>query len=110
MDLQKKILQDYRTLYPDLSLREISSRTGIQLTRVFRLFNGSPMKLCEYQVFHEMVEQVDLDRPELITLIKECESKLSANALSEVESLMKRKLALWKLLNVQQDQQVALAA
>lgn len=110
MDLQKKILQDYRTLYPNESLREISSKTGIQLTRVFRLFNGSSMKLAEYQTFHQLIEQVDLERPELVSLIKECEVKLSSKAINEVESLMKRKLALWKLLNVQNDQAAAVAA
>lgn len=110
MELQKKILQDYKTLYPNESLRETSSRTAIQLTRVFRLFNGSAMKLAEYEAFHRLIEQVDLERPELISLIKECEVKLSDKALFEVEALMKRKLSLWKLLNTQQYQDIAKAA
>lgn len=110
MELQKKILQDYKTLYQDESLRETAFKTGIQLTRVFRLFNGSAMKLGEYEVFHKLIEQVDLERPELISLIKECEVKLSDQALFEVENLMKRKLALWKLLNTQQYQDTAKAA
>ncbi len=55
MSLQKKILQQYRVLYPHQSLRDISKKTGIQLTRVFRLFNGAPMKLNEYEVFYEFV-------------------------------------------------------
>ncbi|MBY0518670.1 MAG: hypothetical protein K2P81_17300 [Bacteriovoracaceae bacterium] len=51
MSLQAKILSQYRKIYPHYTLREISSQTDIQLTRLFRLFNGAPMKLEEYEIF-----------------------------------------------------------
>ncbi len=55
MDLQTRILKDYRALYPGRPLRVTADQTGIQLTRVFRIFNGSPMKLHEYECFHRLV-------------------------------------------------------
>ena len=102
MNLQKKILNDYRALFPDETLREISAKTGIQLTRVFRIFNNSPMKLAEYEIFNGLIEQVDLDRPDLIELFKSCENKLGREAMNEIESMMHRKLRLWSLLNSHQ--------
>ena len=55
MCLQNRILKEYRTIFPRHTLRETSAHTGIQLTRIFRLFNGSAMKLNEYELFHKVV-------------------------------------------------------
>lgn len=55
MNLQTRILADYREVYPNHTLREISRKTEIQLTRIFRLLNGAPMKLAEYERFHELI-------------------------------------------------------
>lgn len=57
MELQFKILSDFREKYPDLTLKQISKLTGIQITRVFRLFNGSEMKLKEYEMFQNTLKQ-----------------------------------------------------
>ncbi len=51
MSLQKRTLNEFRLAYPQKSLRETSELTGIQLTRIFRLLNGSPMKVEEYEKF-----------------------------------------------------------
>ena len=51
MSLQTKILNDFRQRFPTETLREIAALTDIQLTRVFRLMNGAPMKLEEYEAF-----------------------------------------------------------
>ncbi len=58
MNLQSRILREYRELHPRHTLRETSKLTGIQLTRVFRLFNGHAMKLEEYERFHRAVHNV----------------------------------------------------
>jgi hypothetical protein len=52
MSLQSHILSQYRHQFPRHTLREIAHVTGIQLTRVFRILNGAPMKLEEYERFH----------------------------------------------------------
>lgn len=55
MCLQTRILKEYRSLYPHITLRETAAQTNINLTRIFRLYNGSAMKLEEYERFHEAV-------------------------------------------------------
>lgn len=55
MSLQSRILKEYRQHYPQHTLREISLQTGIQLTRVFRLMNGSSMKLEEFESFSQAI-------------------------------------------------------
>lgn len=55
MSLQNRILKEYRQHYPQHTLREISHQTGIQLTRVFRLMNGSAMKLEEFESFSNAI-------------------------------------------------------
>jgi hypothetical protein len=51
MKLQNNVLNCYKEKFPNHTLKMISQRTGIQLTRVFRLFNGHEMKLSEYEAF-----------------------------------------------------------
>lgn len=55
MSLQNKTIQRYRLYFPNESLRQISSRTGIQITRVFRLINGKPMKVGELEAFEKAI-------------------------------------------------------
>lgn len=55
MNLQHAVIQKYRKIYPNHTLRETSAQTGIQLTRVFRIFNGQEMKISEYEKFREVI-------------------------------------------------------
>jgi hypothetical protein len=57
MKLQKEILQQFREIYPDLSITKISQMVELDPTRVFRLFRGHPMKLNEYEIFQKFVLQ-----------------------------------------------------
>ena len=79
------------------TLKKISADTGIQVTRVFRLFNGSTMKLSEYQIFqHKVKEKMGLtDTIEAIAF--ECSLKLSHQAIKEIEVFLNRKMEIWKL-------------
>ena len=56
MKLQNRVLKKYRLYFPHDTLRDVSNRTNIQLTRVFRLFNGKPMKVKELEAFEEVIE------------------------------------------------------
>lgn len=96
MNLQKKILQDYREVFGQKTFREISDMTGIQQTRVFRLFNGSAMKLSEYEVFQQMIQFRQAKRPKLLQLLKSCELSLSERGLAEIEQVMDQKIRLWR--------------
>jgi hypothetical protein len=100
MELQKKILQDYREVFGQQTFREISTVTGIQQTRVFRLFNGSQMKLCEYEIFQQILRFRQTGRPEVFKLLKDCETRLSQQGLKEIENFLDQKIRLWKVVNI----------
>lgn len=57
MSLQKNIIITYKNLFPTETLKTTSKKTGIQQTRVFRIFNGAEMKLSEYEVFENIIKQ-----------------------------------------------------
>jgi hypothetical protein len=97
MELQKTILKQYLVLNQDPTLREISRITGIQQTRVFRLLNGSEMKLSEYEVFHQHVKEKLGAASKLEVLAGKCSQNLSLESIREIENFMSRKLAIWNL-------------
>lgn len=95
------LLKEYMKLNKHPSFKKISEDTGIQTTRVFRLFNGSKMKLCEYQIFKNKIESLKMSGPSLEKLAYECSLKLSASACEEVTKILIRKLEMWKLTQTQ---------
>lgn len=97
MELQKVILDQYMLLHGGPTLQKIAKDTGIQLTRVFRLFNGSTMKLSEYQIFRERVRQKMGLTDSLEVIAFDCTLKLSPTAIKEIEIYLKRKIEIWKL-------------
>jgi len=95
--LQTSIIQNYRAIYPDHTLKEISNLTGIQLTRVFRILNGSEMKLSEYSAFIKITSK---PKKRISALFDECLQKLSEIKLKEIsreiESLLKMQSTITK--------------
>ena len=101
MELQMTILNQYMLLNNRPTLKSISEDTGIQLTRVFRLFNGSTMKLSEYQVFNRKVKEKMGLTDGLEAVAFECSLKLSPEAIKDLEVFLKRKIETWKLVQIQ---------
>lgn len=98
MDLQKSIIEKFNKTFNDPPLRLIAKETGIQISRIFRIINGHPMKLDEYLKFKESVDAKLGIKKGITDLARECDQLLSVNALSEIRRLMKRKLQLKHLL------------
>ena len=97
MDLQKTILNQYMLLNGKPTLKKISEETGIQLTRVFRILNGSTMKLSEYQIFNRLVKEKMGLTDGLEAMAFECSLKLSPEAILDLEVFLKRKIQTWSL-------------
>ncbi|MBF0206821.1 MAG: hypothetical protein HQK53_08005 [Oligoflexia bacterium] len=55
LDLQELTLKNHMKLHGNPTLKYIASDTEIQVSRVFRLFNGYEMKLSEYQKFKRSI-------------------------------------------------------
>jgi len=90
----------YMLLNGGPTLKKISVDTGIQLTRVFRLFNGSTMKLSEFQIFQQKVKEKMGLTDTLEAIAFECSMKLNPQAIKEIEIYLNRKMALWNLKQV----------
>ena len=103
MDLQMTIMNQYMLLNLKPTLKEISEDTGIQLTRVFRLLNGSTMKLSEYQVFNKKVKEKMGLTDSLEEIALECSLKLSPDAIKDLEIFLRRKIETWKLTQIQKE-------
>jgi hypothetical protein len=100
MHLQISILNQYMLLNGKPTLKKIAADTGIQLTRVFRILNGSTMKLSEYQVFNKKVKEKMGLTEGLEAIAFECSLKLSPEAIKDLEVFLKRKIEIWKLLQI----------
>lgn len=85
MKLQSKVLDRFKKNYPDLSYKQISNLTGIEKSRVFRIFNGSELKISELEIFDNLnhkattpgnIEFIDTAKKCLTTLNKKILNKL----------------------------------
>lgn len=99
MDLQMRVINRYFKIFGKKTLKEISTHTGIQITRVFRILNGSEMKLSEFSVFYSLVNAKLGTAGELIESAMESRFLLSDGALSEMDDAFKRKIKLASILN-----------
>jgi hypothetical protein len=97
MTLQQKTLQKYRQLFPNETLRETSARTSIQITRVFRLFSGKPMKVGELEAFESAISYRIAEKPAYAALsstIETASTLLSDEELRKLAEYVQRKLTL----------------
>ncbi len=63
MDYQFQLLKSYQQKCQVKTLREMSSHSGIGISRIFRLLHGSPMKWQEYETFKRLITE-DKNQPE----------------------------------------------
>lgn len=95
MSLQNKTIQRYRSFFPQESLREVSARTGIQITRVFRLFNGKPMKVGELEAIEKVISEKIAENPNysrLSTVVEEMATLLTNEEIGKIADYMERRL------------------
>ncbi|MGE3609083.1 MAG: hypothetical protein AB7I27_05805 [Bacteriovoracaceae bacterium] len=95
MTLQTKTLQRYRQIFKEETLRETSARTGIQITRVFRLFNGKTMKVSELEAFQKAIEDKLSSSPNYLKmnkLLEQATGNLDNQELGKISDYIERRL------------------
>lgn len=95
MNLQKRTLTRYRQSFPNETLRETAARTGIQITRVFRLFNGKTMKVGELEAFESAIHLKLAENPAMAQLtdaIEEAGGVLTNEELAKIKDYVQRKV------------------
>lgn len=90
MTLQERTLRQYMDLRRNPTLKAIADETGIELTRIFRIMNGTKMRLDEWEIFHSIIVESD---NELEKLTRDCLRELSIEQLGEVRAVMQKKLS-----------------
>jgi hypothetical protein len=86
MNMQEIVIKRYQELFPREPLRETAAKTGIQITRVFRIFNGSEMKLKEYESFEKIIQDTrpqTVNNEAFLKVTRDCLLHLSENKISE---------------------------
>jgi hypothetical protein len=95
LTLQNKTIQRYRLFFPQETLREVSARTGIQITRVFRLFNGKTMKVGELEAFEKAINEKIAEHPQFSRLnhvVEEASSFLTNEELGKIADYVERRV------------------
>ena len=87
VNLQEATIKQYKELFPKETLKEISVKTKIQITRLFRLFNGSEMKISEYEVFQNLMDE-KVNNNDFYKLAKKCTQTLSYNRMNYIYAQM----------------------
>lgn len=95
MTLQKRTLARYRQYFPNETLRETAARTGLQITRVYRLFNGKTMKVGELEAFENAIHIRIAENPAMERLsmaVEEAGAILTNEELAKVTDYIQRKV------------------
>ena len=100
MSLQKKVLKQYLDFYGKKTFKQISEETGIQLTRVFRIMNGYPMKLPEYEIFQKLIQGKSIEKP-MEEELETCGLEFSSKSMERLKKNIHRTLRLKQILNVE---------
>lgn len=85
MKLQYKILSTFKKNYPDLSYKQISKLTGIEKSRIFRIFNGSELKITELEIIDNFNQEANSPgNIEFIETAKQCLTTLNRKILNKL--------------------------
>lgn len=92
--LQKLVLDHFSNKFKNPTYKEWVALTGIEQTRLFRIRNGSPIKVNELETFISLLGDEGLS----LTLYFDCFKYLDNESLISLEKEIRRKITISKLL------------
>lgn len=84
---QQQLIQRFKEQFPTWTFKQIAQKTGLNTSRVFRLFNGQEMKVSEYMAIERLLDRSLLEQKVLL-----CSDKLPPEQLEKISSVMERYL------------------
>lgn len=96
-NLQSTILKKYMSTEKKMTLKKMSLETGIQMTRCFRILNGSEMKLEEYEIIKKVINEKTHKEKDYLELLELCVLNLSKDSIDEIMTLMQSKYRIYLL-------------
>lgn len=97
MKEQIDLIKMFRELYKNPSYSRMGSLLQIQKTRAFRICNGHEMKLSEYLMMQDLINE-KTGKSKLQALIDECLLKLPANKIDDISTRCQRYLTINSML------------
>lgn len=91
--LQKVIIEQFTKKHSDPTYKEMVGLTGMEQTRLFRIINGSAMKLNEFEIFLNLISHTESP----LKLFLDCYLFLDSKSLRELENEIKRKITMANL-------------
>lgn len=92
--LQKVILDLINEKYENPTYKELVEISGLEQTRLFRIKNGTKMRIDEFEILLNLVSDEDCPMQTFL----DCYRYLTIDAINEIEREIKRKLILAKLM------------
>lgn len=83
----------YKEKFPNDTIKNISTKTNIQQTRVFRIFNGAEMKISEFFALEKLVINKGHEKS-FINLAQKCFGSLSQDKVIMIQNRMIQNLKL----------------
>ncbi len=90
MDIQHQTISRYKVIFPKDKLRDMAKRTGINLTRIYRIMNGKLMKVSELEKFNSAINEKMNLNGEKIQILKSVEKAINIHSPEEL-----RKIITW---------------
>ncbi len=90
MGYQKTILSAFKQQYQDLTFKQMGELTGIQSTRLFRLYNGHEMRLSEYEILEKLLRSSQHSLNRWQNMIQEILTLTSAQEARTLELSLER--------------------
>ncbi|PIP95831.1 MAG: hypothetical protein COW00_07895 [Bdellovibrio sp. CG12_big_fil_rev_8_21_14_0_65_39_13] len=92
MQIQKETIQEFLKLYDKPTLNQIFKMTGIQKTRFFRISNGMEMRLAEYVILKNLIDQKKVKHGKLRNLVELCLHEMNPLELEKIEQHLEKSL------------------
>jgi hypothetical protein len=90
VSIQQSLINRYKKVFPEDTFKNISKKTNIQQTKVFRIFNGAEMKISELEALEEVMSlSNNIKIHDFINISKKCTSDLSESVLTDLYTQMR---------------------
>ena len=103
MNRQFQIISQFKQAYHHPTLQRTAELTGINLTRVHRLFKGAPMKLSEWESFSLVISHLQkTPEDQLKRAFEQCLMNLGPHGKGQLLTKLQRLHQLTKFTNPSQ--------
>lgn len=98
METQEQLLTRFKKTYHHLSYSRISKLSGIQQTRVFRIFNGHELKISEYLGLKSLLDGEASEFVLFDKLMTECKGRLTHTQLDKLSRFASKQIEFSKVI------------